>query len=124
MIMKKPHWQDWGTYFLGLWVFGSPWFLEHSMLTEIPGGGVRAMWNLWFVGLAVVVFAIVAVETFRVWEEWANLTLGTWLLVSPWVLGFSTSAALMWNAVIFGALIIGFAGWALITEGRSKEAVH
>ena len=119
--MGKPHWQDWVTYFLGLWVFGSPWFLEHSMMTEMPGGGIRAMWNLWLVGLAVVLLAIVAVEAFRAWEEWVNVALGAWLLVSPWVLGFSRSGTLMWNAVIFGALVLVFAGWALLREGRSRE---
>ena len=70
--MGRPHWQDWVTYFLGLWVLGSPWFLEHSMMIGSPGGGSRAMWNLWLVGLAVVALAIVAVEAFRAWEEWAN----------------------------------------------------
>jgi hypothetical protein len=68
--MSKPHWQDWMTYFLGLWVLGSPWFLEHSMMMAgSPGGGTSAMWDLWLVGLAVVILAIVAVEAFRAWEE-------------------------------------------------------
>jgi hypothetical protein len=59
-MMRKPHWQDWAIYFLGLWLFGSPWFLEHSiMIPGSAGGGARAMWNLWLVGLAVVLVAIV-----------------------------------------------------------------
>jgi hypothetical protein len=44
-------WQDWANYFLGLWVFGSTRLLEHSMVLGVPGGGSRAMWNLWVVGL-------------------------------------------------------------------------
>jgi hypothetical protein len=122
MMTRKRHWQDWVIYFLGLWLFGSPWFLEHSMVTEIPGGGMRAMWNMWLVGLAIVVLAIVAVEAFKAWEEWANLALGGWLLVSPWVLGFATSTALMWNAVMFGALVLVFAGWSLVSDTESREA--
>jgi hypothetical protein len=51
-----------------------------------------------------------------------NFALGAWLLVSPWVLGFSGSGILMWNAVIFGALVLGFAGWALLSAPRSAPA--
>ena len=111
--MDKQHWQGSLNLLLGLWVFGSPWILEHSMVTEVPGGGVLGMWNMWVVGLSVVVIAWVALYGFKEWEEWTNLALGTWLLVSPWVLGFSASAALMWNAVIFGALILVFATWKI-----------
>ncbi|MGE5271081.1 MAG: SPW repeat protein [Thiohalocapsa sp.] len=89
------------------------------MLTEIPGGGTRAMWDMWIVGLAVVLLAIVAVEAFKAWEDWANVILGGWLLISPWVLGFSASNALMWNAVIFGAAVVGFAGWAIADNRNS-----
>lgn len=38
---------------------------------------------------------------------------GAWLLVSPWPLGFSASTALMWNAVIVGALVALLAAWTL-----------
>ena len=115
-------WQDWANYFLGLWVFGSPWLLEHSMVLGVPGGGSRAMWNLWVVGLAVVVISTVALNTFGVWGEWVNFGLGVWLVVSPWVLDFAAfpSILLMWNSVIFGALIFVVAGWALTEERRRQ----
>ena len=112
----KQHWQDWVNVLLGLWVFGSPWLIEHTMITEVPGGGLLGMWNAWVVGLVVVVIAGIAVYAYKAWEEWTNIALGLWLLVSPWVLGFSKSAALMWNAVIFGVLILVFAGWILAEE--------
>ena len=75
-------------------------------------------------GVAVAVFALAAMFVFQVWEEWVNVGLGVWLLVSPWILGFSSAYALMWNAVILGALIAVIAGWALVqstgTEKRSS----
>ena len=120
--MSKQHWQDWVIYFLGLWVLGSPFFLEHSMMSDVPGGALRAMWSLWFTGLGVVILTTAAVEAFKIWQEWASLALGAWLLVSPWVLGFSRTRPLMWNAVIFGALVLVFAGWGLIGGGRSQRA--
>src|SRR6516164_7392531 len=52
--LMTRYWQDWINYFLGLWVFGSPWFIEHTMIGTQPGAGSRGMINLWVVGLAVV----------------------------------------------------------------------
>jgi hypothetical protein len=40
------YWQDWVNYFLGLWVFGSPCFIEHAMISMEPGSGTRGMLNL------------------------------------------------------------------------------
>lgn len=119
---EEQHWQDWVNFLLGLWVFGSPWLLEHSMVTEAPAGGILGMWTLWLVGLVVAVIATMALYAFNSWQEWANLTLGAWLLVSPWVLGFSQSAVLMWNAVIFGAGLFVLASWALADERGQKPA--
>ena len=117
-------WQDWANYFLGLWVFGSPWLLEHSMVLGVPGGGSRAMWNLWIVGLAVVVISTVALNAFRVWKEWVIFGLGVWLVLSPWVLDFAVfpSILLMLNSVFFGALILTVAGWALTEEPRRRQS--
>jgi SPW repeat len=116
----KRHWRDWANFLLGLWVFGSPWLLEHLMVKEMPGGGILGMWNVWLVGLGVSIIATVALYAFNAWEEWVNLALGAWLLVSPWALGFSKSRALMWNAVIFGALVLVLASWALAGERGQK----
>jgi hypothetical protein len=119
------HWQDWANFLLGLWVFGSPRLLEHSMVTEVPRGGILGMWNLWLVGFAVAVIATVAVYAIKVWHEWANLALGAWLLVSPWALGFSRSTVLMWNAVVLGVLIFVLASWVLADErGTTKRTAQ
>lgn len=118
--MNKQHWQDWINGSLGLWIIVSPWALQHTMPSDTGVGGL-AMWNLWTVGVAVLVIAAIALFAFQVWEEWTNLVVGAWLLVSPWLLSFSTSAALMWNAVIIGALVVLFAGWALYEEQGSEQ---
>jgi len=56
---------------------------------------------------------------FNAWAEWVNMTLGIWLLVSPWVLGFHISEALRWNSVAAGVLIAALAAWVLMQE-RAK----
>lgn len=117
-------WQDWINYAVGLWVFGSPWFLEHAMHTGEQGGGIRGMLNLWVVGPAVILLTTFALNGLvsRAWAEPAVLALGGWLLLSPWVVGFTRTAPLMWNSVIFGALLVVFAGWGLAADRRRRQA--
>jgi hypothetical protein len=113
--MKKQHWQDWVNLLLGIGVVLSPWVIGNDL-----DGAVRSSYSI--VGIAVALFAIYALIAFRPWEEWANLVFGTWLFVSPWVLGFSAVTALTWSAVFIGALIVVCAGWAL-TEEQSGRPV-
>jgi hypothetical protein len=82
------------------------------------------MWHLYIVGAAITVLALVALYAFNAWEEWVNGALGLWLLVSPWLMGFSASAVLTWNAVIAGILVAVFAGWALYEEQQPKQVTR
>ncbi len=120
----KKHWQDWGNLLLGLWVLASPWVLQHTMAAGAKTAGVMTggtMWNLYIVGLAIAVLAVAALFAFQAWEEWTSLALGAWLFASPWVLGFSTSILLMWNAVIVGALVVLLAGRAVCPAPGSAQ---
>jgi hypothetical protein len=121
----KKHWQDWGNLVLGLWVFISPWFLQQITATGAEAGSAATssavVWNLYIVGIAIAALAGTALFAFQAWEEWTNLALGAWLFASPWVLGFSSSALLMWNAVIVGALVVALAGWALSPTQDSEQ---
>ena len=121
--MKKQHWQDSVNALLGVWVFLSPWLLQHAMAgaAMLSGVGGTAMWNFYIVGIAIAVFAVAAVLAFYLWQEWGNLTLGAWLCLSPWLLDFGTSAALTWNAVIVGMLVFVLSGWVLIVELGWKQ---
>jgi hypothetical protein len=47
------------------------------------------------------------------WASWINVILGIWLIVSPWVLGFTASGPdATWNSVILGiaVLILAYLG--------------
>ena len=82
------------------------------------------MQTLWLVGLAVAVISTVALKASAIWQEWANFALGVWLVLSPWLLDFAASASilLVWDSVIFGALIFVVAGWALTEEPRRRRS--
>jgi hypothetical protein len=118
------YWRGWVNYLLGLWVFGSPWFIEHAMIGTQPGAGSRGMVNLWLVGLAVVLLSTLAINgIMRARLQPAVFALGAWLLLSPWIIGFTATAPLMWNAVVCGALIFIFAGWGIAIDLRQRGAV-
>ena len=40
------------------------------------------------------------------WEDWLGVALGAWLLVSPWVLGYSVESAATMNALILGTILV------------------
>ena len=40
------------------------------------------------------------------WQDWASLALGVWLVVAPWVVGFSGNEAATWNGVLLGVAVI------------------
>jgi len=51
------------------------------------------------------------------WNHWVLIGLGTWLLLSPWILGFSELNLPVWNVIFAGSLVIIFSLW----ESSPKE---
>ncbi|WP_051386621.1 SPW repeat protein [Bradyrhizobium sp. ARR65] len=82
---------------LGAFLFFSPWIFAFE------AGNMSQ--NATIAGIAIVVLAIAALSAFAVWEEWLNLIVGLWTLISPWVLGFHASTTPMTVHVIVGALV-------------------
>jgi hypothetical protein len=82
---------------LGAFLFFSPWIFGF--------GGTRAAENANIAGIIIVVLAIAALAAFAVWEEWLNLIVGLWTLISPWVLGFHGTTKPMTVCVVVGILV-------------------
>ncbi len=40
------------------------------------------------------------------WEDWVGVAIGVWMLVSPWVLGFSDHQAAVMNALVMGTILV------------------
>ncbi|MBX3039799.1 MAG: SPW repeat protein [Bdellovibrionaceae bacterium] len=109
---------NWLMAVLGIWMFITPWVFSDTAF--FAGTGVAT--NFWIVGGSVVVLSLFALQKLQAWEEGINLILGIWMFLSPWVLGFSSSRPLLWNALISGVLVAALAGAAL-PEARRAEAV-
>lgn len=55
------------------------------------------------------------------WQDPVNVVLGAWLVLSPWILGFSGERVAMANAVIVGVLLIAASVGAIIVPQAWEE---
>src|SRR5262245_19339965 len=83
---------------LGAFLFFSPWIFGFDAGTVSQ--------NAYISGIVIAVLAIAALAAFAVWEEWLNLIVGLWALVSPWVLGFQGTTAMTVHVIIGAAVAI------------------
>jgi hypothetical protein len=118
----NKRWQDWVNLILGIWLFLSPWILGfHNSMTGDS-------WNFWIIGVAFFVFGIAALNTRTLWEEWVNLVLGIWLIISPWVLRYSNVATARDDAVVVGIIVAVLSIWALAEKhapiGTASDMDH
>ena len=101
MALRKfsfsKEWQDWCNLLLGIWLCLSPWVLQFSDDREATDNAVA-------VGFLIIVAEVFTFSVLRVVEEWINIVLGIWLVVSVWALEITTSAAKV-NLVVSGLLI-------------------
>lgn len=103
-------WQDTANLVLGVALLVSPWalgFVAERMPT----------WNAFIVGAIIALLAIAALFAFQPWEEWISALLGAWLVLAPWVLGFSGHAAAMYTHVIIGIATLVLAVWSMSEHG-------
>lgn len=82
-------------------------WLVISGVIFFSGMELLPMWSQIIVGLGVIAFALwgEALPKFGV-PELFNAVLGTYLLLSPWLLSFTGNTMATWNCWVFGALIV------------------
>ena len=83
---------------LGAALFFSPWIFAFD-------AGAQSQ-NAMISGIIIVGLSIAALAAYAVWEEWLNLIVGLWALVSPWVLGFQGTTAMTVHVIIGAAVAI------------------
>ena len=104
-------WRDAANLILGIWLALSPTVLAY-MTETIP------TLNATVVGIVIAVSATAAFISFHKWEEWVNVVLGAWLIVSPFLLGYTAHANAMWNQIVVGVLVGGLALWTTMTSPK------
>jgi hypothetical protein len=112
-------WKDAANLVLGIWLVVSPWILAYE-------AEATPAWNAHVVGVVIAVAALAALIAFHEWEEWVNTALAAWLIVSPFLLGFSGLQAALWNQLVLGVVVGLLAIWAGLTtaggSGLTKSA--
>jgi hypothetical protein len=85
---------------LGVGLFASPWLFGFADAAGIA-------WHAWIAGVALAVLAglSLAREQLRLWVSWATLAIGVWLILAPWIVGFSAITAAMWSHLIVGVIM-------------------
>jgi hypothetical protein len=106
---------DIGNLILGAILILSPWMFGFAAGPQSDNGFAT--------GIVLIAVSIAALTTFAVWQEWLNLIVGLWLIVSPWVLLFQSTEAVRTEFTI-GVVVAAFANNELwfrsqLTSGRS-----
>ncbi len=109
------YWQDSLNFLLGVVLFFSPWLFGF-------GAEQTVAFNAHVVGAVIAVMALLALFAFKTWEEWISGVLGAWLVISPWVLGFSAAAAPMLTHVLIGIAVLVLAIWSTGEHGAGHLA--
>ena len=100
-VSLPKQWEDWASWVFGIWLCLSPWVLQFD-LAPVPTS------NAVIVGFLIILAEVVTLSIFRPWEEWINVVLGGWLIISPWVLGVASRAAIV-DFVVIGVLVAALA---------------
>ncbi len=117
-MQKQPSarsWIDATNLLFGAILFSVPW---------IVGPATEAIeWNAWIVGGLVVFNAGYALFGFAAWEEWTNLVLGLWAVISPWLFGFQANVGATLIYVTLGCVVFALAGVQLWLVNRQQPGV-
>lgn len=118
MAVLKPfiyrHWQDWADLLLGLAVLVSPWMLG---FTDVPA----PFWNAVIVGAAITLLSAFAIARLEPWEEWLNIALGLWLIVSSWLLDYTAAHQAIACHLGLGLVITFMAASELWEEAQGRQ---
>lgn len=133
-------WPHFVNLLLGLWLITSPFALGYLSAHTPDPGIVRVMvdrglaspesrnllmtWSDVVSGVLIVIFSMLSISPTRrfSWAQWANATVGFWLLLAPLVFWTPLAAAYN-NDTVVGALVIAFSVLVPMMPGMSMEGM-
>jgi SPW repeat len=115
MSRNGPRWQDFANLAIGIWIGLSPWLLGFA------GELDAATWSALASGAAIVAFSGIDIETPSQWEEWGLIAFGTWLVVSPMLLGFADERVASMGMLVAGLAVALLAAWALLSAREYEK---
>jgi hypothetical protein len=97
-----------------LWILISPWILVHASMPVVIYPA--ALINLFVVGVVLLVVSVAPPTAGKPADAYVSMVGGSWLIVSPWVLGYADSAVLTCNSAVVGILVLLLSGWIQRTD--------
>jgi len=96
---RHRNWEDWLGMLLGVLIGLSPWF---------PGqmGTQTMMFNAVVVGALVFVLGELEAADLHRWQEGGEIALGSWLVASPFMFGYSANGTLRFWHFVLGAVVV------------------
>ena len=95
--MRKEWVLDLYNLALGVFLFAAPWLFAMTRET--------ARLESWITGLLLLGVSAGAIVAFREWEEWIRLLAGLWMIVAPFVLGFTHTTGMHVSIATGGAVL-------------------
>ncbi|MFF8395199.1 SPW repeat protein [Streptomyces sp. NPDC016172] len=106
---------DGPVFLLGLYCAASPWIVHYT--TSQPALVAHNLIMGIAIGLLALGFTRAPERMYGL--SWAMCALGVWLIISPWVVGESPDAGVVWNNIIIGALAVIL---GLVCAGTAAKA--
>ncbi|MBR1120808.1 SPW repeat protein [Bradyrhizobium lablabi] len=119
----KTHrtWEDWLGMALGVLIVLSPWFPTQAPHEMVDAERSFIVLNTFTVGLLVFGLAQLEYVALQRWEEVAEILLGLWLIVSPYIFGYWEEGMLrLWHTTL-GGLVVLLAGFQLWQDWDLNE---
>ena len=109
---------DLANLILGAFLFLSPWLFAFAAGPQSQSAHIS--------GIVIAVLSVAALAAFAVWEEWLNLIVGLWVIVSPWVLGFSATTAATVHIVIgvLASVLAAIELWFMYQEPPARTSIR
>ncbi|MFI6807910.1 SPW repeat protein [Streptomyces luteogriseus] len=106
---------DGPVFLLGLYCAASPWIVHYT--TSQPALVTHNLIMGIAIGLLALGFTRAPERMYGL--SWAMCAVGVWMIVSPWVVGESPDAGVVWNNIIIGALAVLL---GLVCAGTAAKA--
>jgi hypothetical protein len=100
-------WEDWCGMLLGLMIALSPWFSTDTGQNLAGADHGTVVINTLTVGILVFGLSQLQYLALQRWEEVAEIFLGLWLIISPYMFGYSGDGTLrFWHTSLGGVVVL------------------
>ncbi|MGV9246320.1 SPW repeat protein [Streptomyces sp. NPDC003710] len=93
---------DGPVFLLGLYCAASPWIVHYT--ASQPAVATHNLIMGIAIGLLALGFTIMPERMYGL--SWAMCALGTWMIISPWIVGTAPDTGVVVNSIVIGALAV------------------